>query len=131
MKGQLSTTGYWIVDLRPVIGKPRGIHRLLAEAFIPNPLNLPQINHIDGNKINNALSNLEWVTAKQNMQHGFKIGIYKRGEARHTSKLTEEQVKTIRSRIEKGDMQKKIAEDFGVGQSAITAIKQKKTWTHI
>lgn len=49
------------------------VHRLVAEAFIPNPNKLPQVNHIDENKANNNVGNLEWVTMKQNNMHGTRL----------------------------------------------------------
>lgn len=67
--------GYYCVDLYPGKVTKKNIHRLLAENFIPNPENKVHVNHIDGNKLNNALNNLEWNTAKENTQHSFKNGL--------------------------------------------------------
>jgi hypothetical protein len=68
-------TGYYTVVLRNSI-KPKCVyvHRLVAEAYIKNPLNLPEVNHINHNKADNSVSNLEWVTRKQNIQHRNKDG---------------------------------------------------------
>lgn len=72
MKGKLRKDGYKEVILRTNIKKPvfRTIHRLVAEAFIPNPDNLSCVNHKDENKTNNHVSNLEWCTHKYNSNYG-------------------------------------------------------------
>ena len=77
MKSMDSTSdGYYKVDLYSN-GKRTSVrvHRLVAEAFIPNPNELPQINHIDGNKENNNVKNLEWVNNSQNMIHAYRTGL--------------------------------------------------------
>ena len=69
-------TGYFLVTLvHEGVRKNQFIHRLLATAYIPNPLNKAQVNHIDGNKQNNVLNNLEWVTPKENAQHAVRTGL--------------------------------------------------------
>ena len=57
--------------------KTKCVHRIVAEQLIPNPNSLPQVNHKDGNKCNNSVANLEWVTNKQNMKHAYVNGLSK------------------------------------------------------
>ena len=70
----------------------RKVHRLVIEAFTPNPDNLPCINHIDGNKLNNHVSNLEWCTYQENMQHAVRTGLT------HPHQWTDEERKQISER---------------------------------
>lgn len=68
--------GYPMVDLyKDGCRRTRGVHQLVAEAFIPNPEHKPEVNHKDGNKHNNHVSNLEWVTKKENCEHAWKTGL--------------------------------------------------------
>lgn len=70
--------GYqFIILYKNKISKNFYVHRLVAEAFIPNPNNLPEVNHKDGNKQNNCVSNLEWCTNGENQKHAYKTGLHK------------------------------------------------------
>lgn len=84
LKGSLSDNGYLIVGLyRNRKMKNKLVHRLVARAFIPNPENKPEVNHEDGNKLNNCVGNLSWMTEKENQQHSLKIGLRAKGVEWH------------------------------------------------
>ena len=73
-----SKNNYYGVKLcKNNIKKYMSIHRLVASAFIPNPKSLPQVNHIDGNKFNNYVNNLEWVSQSDNEKHAYLLGLTK------------------------------------------------------
>lgn len=100
---------YWRIGIPSETGNKSSrrtyqLHRLVAESFIPNPNNLPQVNHIDGNKDNNCVSNLEWCDQSHNLRHAYNNGLISREkESRncHLRKLTEEQVSYIKSEFDK------------------------------
>lgn len=77
LKPCLTGAGYYFVNLTNEFGihKMHVIHRLVGKAFIPNPQNKGDINHKDGNKLNNIVSNLEWNTRQENIQHAFRTGL--------------------------------------------------------
>lgn len=70
-----NSSGYKSVRLSKQTRRQKQVHRLVAEAFIPNPMNLPIVNHLDGDKHNNCVSNLEWCTNRQNVLHAIKFGL--------------------------------------------------------
>lgn len=123
--------GYLIVGLS-MNGKRKNyyVHRLVAQHFIPNPLNKKVVNHKDFNKTNNFVKNLEWLTAKENINYTFKNNRVKiiRGEQKHSAKITECQVKEIRKRINNGEKLVKIAEDYSISAKQISSIKHGRKW---
>ena len=118
--------------------KPFRIHRCVAEAFLPNPENKAQVNHIDGVKINNFVSNLEWVTASENVQHAFQTGLASNkaisGEKNPASKLKDEDVLYIRANYKprcKTYGATALGIKYGVTHSIVSDIANNKRWTHI
>lgn len=89
LKTNIMKVGYKSVVLRDDAGKKHllKIHRLVAKAFIPNPHNYPQVNHIDGDKANPVVTNLEWCTPKQNAIHAIETGLKKRITGRNIQKI--------------------------------------------
>lgn len=105
------------------------VHRLVAEAFIPNDTNKETVNHKDGNKRNNHISNLEWMSVEDNLKHGHASGFvkYSKGEGHYQSKVPTKDIIEIRKLIGSGMKGRDIASKFGVHEKYISAIKHFKT----
>lgn len=137
LKYQLDSQGYVIVTLcRNGHQKRAKVHILIAQAFIPNPENKPFINHIDGNKANPHISNLEWVTQSENMLHAFRIGLKKSvaGSKNGKAKLTDDDIRYIRNYYKKGSHYfglKALARKFNVSLTTISRIVKGKHYKNI
>lgn len=128
-----SVRGYRKVILSDKKMNSRYVHRLVAEVFISNPNNLPEVNHIDGNKENNDYLNLEWVTPSQNVKHSYLLGrVPKRGQSHERAKITDSQVIEIRSKyIPYKYSYARIGKEYGLDQSTISDIVNRKNWKHV
>lgn len=128
--GQLDKDGYRVVLMRKNgVRKVLKVHRLVAQAFIPNPENKPQINHKNGIRYDNRVKNLEWATSRANVLHSFRIlgKQNPRGSAHKLSKLTEKQVIEIYKLKGKGKTND-IIRKYGITQQNVSRIHTQKTW---
>ena len=114
------------------------IHKAVAYTFLPNPKNLPEVNHKDGNKTNNNINNLEWCTSRENQQHKYDTGLLDKskisGENNHSSKLSVEDVQYIRDHYICGSKQfgaRALSREFGVAYTTISSILHNETWINI
>ena len=123
-------TGYMYVDLcKDGKVKKFTVHRLVAITLIPNVENKCQVNHINGDKTDNRLINLEWNTRSENQKHSIRIGLRTTDGIKNSqSKLTEEQVLYIRNSQGRGYM---LAKKFNISHSTICDIKKRRSWLHI
>lgn len=129
LKQNKSHCGYLLVCLNANKRQTLSVHRLVAKAYIPNPDNKPEVNHIDGNKLNNHYTNLEWCTRKENVIHSFTNGLNsgKKGTDNPRNKLSINDIIKIKSLL--GTIkQTDIANLFGVHQTLISAINTGKLW---
>ena len=125
MKLRMNQDGYMVLKIF-VDGKAvyPGVHVLVATAFIPNPNNLPQVNHIDGDKTNNCVINLEWVTVEENIRHAILTGL--RGN------ITVDTVEEICRAMESGEYtQNELVKIFNVPRHTIAGIKNRVVWTFV
>lgn len=139
LKQRINPSGYYYVGLRKNSRKATfAVHQLVAQAFLDNPDNKPTVNHIDGNKLNNSVANLEWSTYSENLEHAYKTGLRRAvyssevGSKNYKRKLISEQVIEIKRLLAAGSLtHKEIATKFSVARSTITEINSGKRWKHL
>jgi hypothetical protein len=106
----------------------RTAHRLVALSFLPNPHNLPDVAHNDGDPANNHVSNLRWSTHRDNQMDMRRHGTMQDGDKCISAKLTPEQAAEIRRRAQKRGEGVRLAAEFGLSKAQISRIKNGKRW---
>lgn len=108
--------------------KSQKVHRLVAQAFIPNPYNLPEVNHINGIKTDNRVENLEWVTSQDNQLHATRILGKGAGETHPGVKITEDMVRKACVMFAEGYQNKEVSDVLGISKHTIQKIRKGKVW---
>lgn len=139
MKQATARNGYKHLMLK--YGKPespnRLVHRLVAQAFLPNKKNKSDVNHINSNRRDNRVCNLEWVTRSENILHSYNKNNKKtnsiaiRGGNNPNALLTIDKVREIKKRIASGESLKVLSKDFDCSYSNIKNIKSGKCWGYV
>lgn len=110
------------------------VHRIVAEAFLPNPYRHKQVNHINGVKTDNRVQNLEWCDQLSNIKHAMETGLFNpTGESNPSAKLTHEQVTAIRAEYIRGSKQSgtvALSKKYGVSNVMIGKIVRNENWTN-
>ena len=124
--------GYLRISLYGTTSKcySRYVHILVADAFLSKRLpHQVTVNHKNGIKIDNKITNLEFLSISENIRHAIDCGLRKtKGEKHGRAKLTEKQVKDIRERLANGEKQRILSKEFGVARTTISAIKMNILW---
>lgn len=133
---QVIKFGYLRVGFHTTRGRKNFlVHQLVAKAFIPNPQNKPSVNHLDGDKFNNNVSNLEWCTQQENVRHAWEHGLANgRGSKSLCAKLTEDQVHDIRNNCivgKSGASFGHFAKKYGVSYRCVWEAYYRKTYRDI
>lgn len=132
LKESKAGRGYPTVALsRDGIVKTFYVHRLVAGHFIFNGLNKKTVNHVDGDKENNHVSNLEWMSYSENNQHAIDKGLMGSGEKHYRSKLTEEKVRELKESYDSSKTFQYYGDIYGVSKATIRDVVVGKTWKHV
>lgn len=132
LKPTLNSNGYYHISFYvDGVQSRRPLHRVVAELFIANPESLQCVNHIDGNKLNNCVDNLEWISLEDNTRHAAKNGLIASGSRHGNAKLNEVSVSFIKLAINKGLSNKAIAALNGVSEGAIGQIRKGNNWKNV
>lgn len=132
LKQSIGKRGYFTVTLKKDgIGSTKTVHRLIALEFIPNPNNFREINHINCDKLDNDIINLEWVSPKENTQRAWKNGRCSKSPKSGKDKYDVSFVLKIKEFINKGYKNKDIAEIFSVKPGWVSSIRNGYIWSSL
>lgn len=131
LKTVTDNNGYKTLHLcKNSIIKCKRIHRIELEAFKPKPFESAVVDHIDGDKQNNKLANLEWVTSSENQKRAMKKGLKTRGATRVDAKLTKQQARNLKISFLNGEGTKELSEKYNISTTSVHAIIVNKKYVN-